>query len=130
MKVPENLHYSKEHEWIEKMDDGNLKIGITDYAQAKLKDIVFVDLSDLTEGDEIEIGGEFGAIESVKAVSDLLAPLSGVIVSINEALEDEPESVNTDPYGAWMIIVKPGDSFDEEWGALLDASAYEELTKE
>ncbi|MHA1167854.1 MAG: glycine cleavage system protein GcvH [Candidatus Hodarchaeales archaeon] len=130
MKVPENLHYSKEHEWIEKMDDGNLKIGITDYAQAKLKDIVFVDLSDLTEGDKIEVGGEFGAIESVKAVSDLFAPISGVIVSINEALEDEPESVNTDPYGAWMIIVKPGDNFDEEWAALLDASAYEELTKE
>lgn len=130
MKVPENLHYSKEHEWIEKMDDGNLRIGITDYAQAKLKDIVFVDLSDLSEGDEIEVGGEFGAIESVKAVSDLFAPISGVIVSINEALEDEPESVNTDPYSAWMIIVKPGDSFNDEWASLMDASGYEELTKE
>jgi glycine cleavage system H protein len=113
-----------------KLDDGNVRIGITDHAQAKLKDVVFVDLSDISEGDEIDIGSEFGAIESVKAVSDLFAPLSGTIVSINEELEDAPETVNSDPYGAWMIIIKPGDNFEEEWNALLDAAGYEEFTKE
>ncbi|MFW9994482.1 MAG: glycine cleavage system protein GcvH [Candidatus Odinarchaeota archaeon] len=129
-KIPENLRFSKEHEWVEKLDDGNVKIGITDYAQAKLKDIVFVDLSDISEGDEIETGTEFGAIESVKAVSDLFAPISGEIVSINEELEDAPETVNSDPYGAWMIIVKPGDDFEEEYTALFDAAGYEEFIKE
>ena len=124
--VPEDLHYSKDHEWVRV--DGNIAtIGITDYAQNSLGDVVYVELS--KRGDELGANESFGSVESVKAVSELFTPVSGVVSEQNEGLQDEPESVNTDPYGkGWMIRVKmanPG-----EVDSLLTAAEYEDFTKE
>ncbi|MFX1513077.1 MAG: glycine cleavage system protein GcvH [Promethearchaeota archaeon] len=120
-KTPDNLKYHKEHEWVLQLDDGNVKIGITDYAQAKLKDIVYVELPEV--GDTIEVNSEFGAVESVKGISDLFAPVSGEVVEVNEELEDSPESINEDAYAAWMIVLKPS-NLEEDLQQLLDASGY------
>ncbi len=125
LKIPTNLRYSKKYLWVLKLDDGNVKIGITDYAQKRFKEIVFIDF-DLIEGDEIEVGDEFGTIESIISVNSLIAPISGTIVSFNEALEDEPESINLNPYDAWIIILRPGDNFKREYAALMDATDYKE----
>lgn len=124
--VPKELRYSEEHEWA-KLEDGKVAIGITDFAQHELGDIVFVELPQV--GDEIQTNEPFGSVESVKTVSELYAPLSGKVVEVNSALEDSPEFVNESPYEkAWMIIVEPSDV--SELDALLTAEQYEELIEE
>ncbi|MHA2270414.1 MAG: glycine cleavage system protein GcvH [Candidatus Hodarchaeales archaeon] len=119
-KVPEDLKYSEEHEWV-KIEGDLAIIGITDYAQAKLTDVVFVELPE--PGEEIETGTEFGSIESVKSVSDLVAPISGEIAEKNDELDDAPEKVNTDPYSSWMIKVQPS-NLEDDMAALMDAEGY------
>ena len=118
MNFPAELKYSKSHEWI-KMEGDTAIIGISDFAQDALGDVVFVNLPG--EGDEATAGEAFGDVESVKAVSDLVSPVSGTIVAVNEELADAPEMLNSDPYGAWIIKVE-GVTATEE---LLDAAAYE-----
>jgi len=118
MNYPTELKYSKSHEWI-KYEDGVAIIGISDFAQDALGDVVFVNLPAV--GDEVTAGESFGDVESVKAVSDLISPVSGVICEVNEELEDSPENLNEDPYGAWIIKVENVTAEEE----LLDAAAYE-----
>lgn len=118
MNYPAQLKYSKSHEWI-KYEDDVAVIGISDFAQDALGDVVFVSLPAV--GDEVTAGESFGDVESVKAVSDLISPVSGVVCEINEELEDSPENLNSDPYGAWIIKVENVTEEDE----LLDAAAYE-----
>ena len=121
MNTPTNLKYSKDHEWV-KVEGNVATIGITDFAQSQLGDIVFVDIQ--TEGEDLEAGEVFGAIEAVKTVADGLMPVSGKVIEVNADLEGAPESVNTDPYGAgWMIKVEM--SNPAEYDELLDAAAYE-----
>jgi glycine cleavage system H protein len=123
--VPEDLHYSKDHEWI-RVEDGVGTIGITDHAQNSLGDVVYVELPKV--GDKFDSNESFGSVESVKAVSEIFMPVSGEIIEVNESLQDEPEKVNNDPYGgAWMIRVKiknPG-----EVDSLLSAAEYEDFTR-
>ena len=123
MSYPENLKYTKEHEWIN-LETG--EVGITDHAQESLGDIVFVELP--KPGAEVVAGKSFGTVESVKAVSDLFAPVSGTVTAINEALNTAPEQVNKDPHGAWMIRVKPKDL--KEAAKLLSAADYEKFVAE
>lgn len=123
MSIPTNLHYSKDHEWV-LQEDGTVRIGITEFAQSELGDIVFVELPSV--GDELTIEQPFGSVESVKTVSELYAPISGEVVEVNEELEDSPELVNESPYEkAWMVVVKPSDASQLE--ALLNAEQYEEI---
>ena len=123
MNIPSNLRYTKDHEWI-KLEGNTATIGITDFAQRELGDIVYVEVD--TVGKELEAGAVFGTVEAVKTVSDLFLPITGTISELNAALAGAPESVNNDPYGAgWMIKMKVNDPADVE--ALLDAKAYEEL---
>ena len=125
MNTPTNLKYSKDHEWV-KVDGNVAVIGITDFAQSQLGDIVFVDIQ--TEGEDLEAGEVFGAIEAVKTVADGLMPVSGKVIEVNADLEGAPESVNTDPYGAgWMIKVEM--SNPAELDSLMDAAAYEASCK-
>ncbi|MEG2350854.1 MAG: glycine cleavage system protein GcvH [Hungatella sp.] len=124
MNFPKALKYAKSHEWVEFENADTAKIGLSDYAQNELGDLVFVNLPEV--GDEVTAGEPFGDVESVKAVSDVYAPLSGVVVEVNEELFDMPEMINTAPYEAWMI--KVGSICDSE--DLLDADSYEALTKE
>lgn len=125
MNIPSNLKYTKDHEWI-KIEDDIATIGITDFAQSELGDIVYVDVDTLDE--TVEVEAVFGSVEAVKTVSDLFMPLTGEIIELNEALEDDPELVNTDPYEAgWMIKVKISDL--SQVNNLLDAEAYQELIK-
>jgi len=124
MAYPAGLKYTKDHEWIE-LSGENGKVGITDYAQQQLGDVVYVELPEV--GAKLKQGQSFGTIESVKAVSDLYAPVTGEVVEVNGALKDKPEAVNADPHASWMIVVKltnPGEA-----GALLDATQYQELVK-
>ena len=124
--VPGDLRYTKEHEWIRVEGDEAL-VGITGYAADQLGDIVFVELPDV--GRALEQHGTFGVVESVKAVSDLYAPVAGEVVAVNEALAGKPELVNDDPYGdGWMLRVRLADVAQAD--ALLDAAAYEQLTAE
>ena len=123
MNFPAELKYSKDHEWI-KFEGDTAIIGISDFAQDALGDVVFVNLPG--EGDEATAGEAFGDVESVKAVSDLVSPVSGTIVAVNEELADAPEMLNSDPYGAWIIKVE-GVTAQEE---LLDAAAYEAFCAE
>lgn len=126
MTVPSELKYSKEHEWI-KVDGDIVTIGITDFAQSELGDIVFVELPE--EGDELTSGDSFGSVESVKTVSELYAPLSGKVVEVNEELEDSPEFVNESSYDkAWMVKVELSDK--AQLDELLDADAYSEMIGE
>lgn len=123
-QIPENLLYTKEHEWVRVDEDGTALIGITDYAQESLGDITFVELPD--NGESFASGETFGVVESVKAASDLYMPLAGRILETNEFLVDAPESVNTDPYGAaWMIRIQPDDTAGLE--SLMDAAAYTDI---
>lgn len=125
MKVPEELRYTAEHEWLREEGDGTVTVGITDHAQAELGDVVYVELPAV--GDEVEQGASFGVIESVKAASDLFAPVSGAVTAVNGALEAAPQQVNEDPYGAgWLLKLNPG-RLAEEGGALLTADAYRQL---
>ena len=123
MNYPAELKYSKSHEWV-KMEGDVAVIGITDFAQDALGDVVFVNLPGV--GDAAAAGEAFGDVESVKAVSDLVSPVSGEIVEVNEALADAPEALNSDPYGSWIIKVS-GITDTEE---LLDAAAYESFCAE
>ena len=123
MNIPSELRYTKDHEWI-KIEDNIATIGITDFAQKELGDIVYVDVDTLD--DTVEIDEVFGSVEAVKTVSDLFMPLTGEVIEFNENLEDEPEKVNTDPYGdGWMIKIKISDSSQIE--NLLNADGYKEI---
>ena len=125
MNTPTNLKYSKDHEWV-KVEGNVAVIGITDFAQSQLGDIVFVDIQ--TEGEDLEAGEVFGAIEAVKTVADGLMPVSGKVIEVNADLEGAPESVNSDPYGAgWMIKVEMSNPAEVE--DLLDADAYDAICK-
>lgn len=124
-KILEELRYADSHEWV-KLEGDIATVGITDYAQHALGNIVYVDMPEV--GDEVTAGEEFGAVESVKAASDLISPISGEVVEINEALEDEPELVNQDPYANWIMKVKVSDT--SEIDNLLDAAAYAKVTAE
>lgn len=126
MNTPKELRYSEEHEWV-KVEGERARVGITDFAQSELGDIVFVELPEV--GDEITVNEPFGSVESVKTVSELYAPISGKVVEINEDLNDSPEFVNESPYEkAWMIVIEPSDSSEVE--KLMTAEQYEEMTKE
>lgn len=123
MSLPENLKYTKDHEWIS-IDGDIATVGITDFAQGELGDIVYVEIE--TEGESLDKEEVFGSVEAVKTVSDLFMPLSGEIIEFNEELESEPETVNSDAYGkGWMIKIKMSDASEVE--GLLDAAAYGEL---
>lgn len=118
-KVIDGLYYSKSHEYV-RVDGEYGYVGITDYAQSQLGNVVYVDLPEVD--DEVTVEEEFGAVESVKAASDLISPVSGVVVEVNDKLEDEPELINTDAFENWIIKVKLSDSSELE--ALMDAKAY------
>ena len=123
MNTPDTLHYTKDHEWIS-IEDRIATVGVTDFAQSELGDIVYVEVETLDE--QIGISEVFGTVEAVKTVSDLFMPLPGTIIEFNESLEDEPEMVNEDPYGkGWMIKIKLDNP--AEASELLDAAAYKEL---
>ncbi len=122
MEYPSHYKYSKDHEWIDIAGDRG-RVGITDYAQQQLGDVVYIELPEA--GARLKAGQSFGSIESVKAVSELFAPVSGEVVEVNGALKQRPEAVNTDPHGSWMIVVKLQDP--AELSGLLDASAYAAL---
>ena len=123
MNTPKELLYTKSHEWV-RMEGDSAYIGLTDFAQDALGDLVFVNLPE--EGDEMEAGAVFADVESVKAVSDVYSPVSGVVKEVNEELLDAPEKINEDPYGAWFV--KVGDITEKE--ELLSAEAYEKLCEE
>jgi len=125
MNIPENLKYTKEHEWV--LLDGDVaKVGITDFAQRELGDIVYVEVD--TEGEELDQDEVFGTIEAVKTVSDLFVPVAGEVIEFNEALEDEPELINKDPYGeGWIIKLKVKNLSDVD--ALLNAEDYQKYIK-
>lgn len=124
-KILDNLRYADSHEWV--LLEGDIAtVGITDYAQHALGSIVYVDMPEV--GDEVTAGEEFGAVESVKAASDLISPISGEVVEINEALEDSPELVNTDAFENWIMKVKVSNPAEVE--ALLDAAAYAKICEE
>lgn len=118
MNVPNELLYSESHEWVRKLDSGAARIGLTDFAQHELGDLVFVNLPEV--GDSMEIGDSFCDVESVKAVSDVYAPLSGTVTEVNEELLDTPQMINDAPYDAWLVEV----SDISEFGELMDADAY------
>lgn len=123
-KVIEGLYYSESHEWV-KTDGSDAVIGITDFAQHALGALSYVDMPE--EDDEVTAGEEFGAVESVKAASDLISPVSGTVTEINGELEDSPELLNEDPYENWIIKVRMSD--ESELEGLMDAAAYEEFCK-
>lgn len=126
MNFPTNVKYTNEHEWI-RLEGDEAYVGITDYAQEQLDDIVFVDVT--TEGETLEKGEVFGTIEVVKTVSDLFLPIGGEVLEINPELEEHPELVNKDPYGdGWLIKIKPTDT--TEMDELLDAEAYKQIINE
>ncbi|KAF7599803.1 MAG: glycine cleavage system protein H [Candidatus Dactylopiibacterium carminicum] len=126
MSIPANLRYTESHEWIRKEPDNTLTIGITDHAQEALGDIVFLDLP--TAGRSVTAGEEVAVVESVKAASDIYAPVAGEIIEANSAAIDSPESVNSDPYGAWLFKLKPANLDDID--ALLDAAGYAKVIDE
>ena len=124
MTYPAGFKYTKDHEWIDLSGDTG-KVGITDYAQQQLGDVVYVELPEA--GAKLKQGQSFGTIESVKAVSELYAPVTGEVVEVNTALKDKPETVNADPHGAWMIVVRLTNAGESD--ALLDATQYQALIK-
>jgi glycine cleavage system H protein len=124
MAYPAGYKYTKEHEWIDLAGERG-KIGITDYAQQQLGDVVYIELPEV--GARLKEGQSFGTIESVKAVSELYAPVSGEVVEVNAALKDKPETVNADPHGSWMIDIKLTNPTEAD--GLMDASQYETLVK-
>ena len=126
MNIPKELKYTESHEWARLEADGTVTIGITDHAQEQLGDIVFVETP--KAGRKVAKGEEVGVVESVKAASDIYAPVAGEIVAGNDALADAPEKVNADAYGSWMYRIKPDNAAD--LGQLLDAAAYEKVASE
>jgi len=126
MNIPQELKYSKDHEWV-KVEGSKVTIGITDYAQSQLGDVVFVELPEL--GSEVAASAGFSVVESVKAVSDIYAPVSGKVIEINEALADTPEIVNQSPYDeGWIVVLEISDP--AELSELLDSEAYAQLLAE
>ncbi len=124
MAYPAGFKYTKDHEWIELSGDEG-KVGITDFAQAQLGDVVYLELPEV--GTVLKAGQTFGNIESVKAVSELYAPVSGEVVEVNAALKEKPEAVNSDPHASWMVVIKLSDL--GETGTLLDVTQYSDLVK-
>jgi len=125
--LPGDLLYTNDHEWLRREDDGSVSIGITDHAQSALGDLVYVELPEV--GLDIEEAGEMAVVESVKAASDVYAPIGGSIVAVNEALADEPEKINSDPYGdGWIVRVQPSDTIDES--ALMSPDDYQTFIDE
>ena len=120
MNTPENLKYAASHEWAKLEADGSVTIGVTDHAQEALGDVVFLELPDV--GRVVKAGESVAVIESVKAASDIYAPISGEVIAINDAAVDAPESVNADAYAAWLFKIKPSDA--SELAKLMDAAAY------
>ncbi|WP_138492916.1 glycine cleavage system protein GcvH [Paenibacillus pinistramenti] len=128
-EIKQGLWYSEEHEWVQDMGDGTVLVGITDFAQDRLGDIVFVELPET--GTEVGAEDGIGTIESVKTVSDLFSPVSGTIVEVNEELTDAPERVNGEPFGSgWMVKIKLSASPEEAFAKLLNAEAYGKHTEE
>ena len=126
-EIPEELKYTKEHEWVREKDDGNVEVGITDHAQMSLGDLVYVELPDVDS--EVSSGDAFAVVESVKAASDVYLPLTGKIVEVNEALDDAPELVNSDPYGdGWLIRFRPDSP--AELDELLSGDDYQRFVAE
>ena len=126
-ELPGDLLYTSEHEWLRREDNGDVTIGVTDHAQAALGDLVYVELPEV--GQEVESGGDMAVVESVKAASDVYAPIDGTITAVNEELADDPEKSNADPYGdGWIVRLKPSSDIDE--GALMTPDAYQSLLDE
>lgn len=126
MQIPEDLRYGENHEWVRMEPDGAVRVGITDFAQDALGDVVYVELPEV--GATFDAGGVFGEIESTKSVSEVYAPLAGTVAAVNEALVDAPELVNSEPYGAgWFVLLSPVESAATE--ALMDAAAYAAYTE-
>jgi glycine cleavage system H protein len=126
-ELPGDLLYTDDHEWLRREDDGNIRVGITDHAQAALGDLVYVELPEVDQS--VDSGGDMAVVESVKAASDVYAPIDGVVVAVNAELADDPEKINADPYGdGWIVILKPNDALDE--GSLLTPDAYQSLLDE
>lgn len=123
MSFPQELHYTKTHEWVKTQDD-TVIIGLTDFAQKELGDIVFIDIPEV--GDKVTVGVSFADVESVKAVSEVISPVSGTVAEVNEELVDAPEAINEKPYEAWIIKVNNLGDMEE----LLSAQEYEQFTKE
>ena len=119
---PSDRQYTKDHEWV-KIEGAEARVGITDYAQKQLGDVVYLDLPEV--GRSVKKGESFGSVESVKAVSDLYAPVDGEVVEVNSSLSERPELINKDPHGAWMIVLKVAGGGED----LLDAAQYADLTK-
>ena len=127
MDYPEQLRYTKEHEWALAEDDGTVRVGITDFAQDALGDVVYVDLPE--EGAEVRAGEPFGEVESTKSVSDLYSPVTGRVVGRNGALAETPELVNRDPFGdGWMVVIEPDET--GQLDSLMDAAAYRRMVEE
>jgi glycine cleavage system H protein len=125
MNVPEDRRYSEDHEWALRTSEGTVRVGITDYAQDALGDVVFVKLPEV--GDSVTAGESFGEVESTKSVSDVYAPVSGTVVEVNLELNDSPNRLNDDPYGeGWICVIEPADPAAMD--GLLDAGAYKDLT--
>ncbi|MGI9235164.1 MAG: glycine cleavage system protein GcvH [Woeseiaceae bacterium] len=123
-ELPGDLLYTNDHEWLRREDDGSVTIGITEHAATSLGDLVYVELPEV--GQDVESAGEMAVVESVKAASDVYAPIGGSVVAVNDDLADDPEKINNEPYGdGWIVRVKPSDDIDE--GELLSPDAYQQL---
>ena len=123
-ELPGDLLYTSEHEWLRRENDGSVTVGVTDHAQSALGDLVYVELPEV--GQDVDNGGDMAVVESVKAASDVYAPLDGSIVAVNEELADDPEKINADPYGdGWIVRIQPNESIDES--ALMAPDTYQEL---
>ncbi|MBT8088722.1 MAG: glycine cleavage system protein GcvH [Gammaproteobacteria bacterium] len=126
-ELPGDLLYTKDHEWLRREDDGTVTVGITDHAATSLGDLVYVELPEL--GQEVESEGEMAVVESVKAASDVYAPIAGTVVAANEDLADDPEKINSEPYGeGWIVRLTPTDDIDES--VLMSPDAYQQLLDE
>jgi len=126
-ELPGDLLYTSEHEWLRREDDGSVTIGVTDHAQAALGDLVYVELPEV--GQDVQSGGDMAVVESVKAASDVYAPIDGIVVAVNEELADDPEKINADPYGdGWILRLQPTDGVDES--ALMSPDDYQALLDE
>ena len=123
-ELPGDLLYTSEHEWLRRENDGSVTVGVTDHAQSALGDLVYVELPEV--GQDVDNGGDMAVVESVKAASDVYAPIDGSIVAVNEELADDPEKINADPYGdGWIVRIQPNESIDES--ALMAPDTYQEL---
>lgn len=126
-ELPGDLRYTSDHEWLRQEDDGSVTVGISDHAQSALGDLVYVELPEV--GQELEVGGEMAVVESVKAASDVYAPVSGSVLAVNEELAEDPEMINADPYGAgWIVRLQPTDGIDS--GDTMGPDEYQELLDE